>query len=221
MDEQQAAGLEDAHQFGERPLLLLDRGEVVQHVDGVDEIVRTRRFRDAQHRSDADPARPADVPVGERDLARGRVDAVDLESQLTHAPDVPALTAARVEAPPRGRQHASDDVAHQLRFLHEQRGAPRFGNLHVVGVGDLVEVLRTRRRRGPHMDEQEHHAERRRHAHRRQPDAKHGNRRRCPAQARGLQLVEQPRAGDQHAAWREHQAAETRGRRVGVFRLHQ
>ncbi len=155
---------------------------------------------------------------GECHLPRRGVDAVDVESELPHPRDVPALAAADVEAAPPAGKMALDDVAHQRRLRPEQRVPSRLGNLHVVGVGDLVEVLRRRGRWCAQVDEQKHAAERRGHAHRGQPDAEGRERRCCPAEAGGLQLVEQTRAGDEDAARREYQAAEARRSGVGVLR---
>ena len=138
--------------------------------------------------------------------------------KLPHSSHVPALAAAGVEAAPPAGKMALDDVAHQARLRPEQRVPPRLGDLHVVGVGDLVEVLCRRARWRAQVDEEKHAAERRRHAHRGQPDAEGRERRRCAAEAGGLQLVEQARAGDEDASRREHQAAEARRSGVGVFR---
>ena len=118
VDEQQAAGPEDAQQLGERAPLLLDRREMVQHVDDVDEVVRRHRRPGC---CSTDPTRITS-PARRRCGSASATWPADASMPSTSNPssrmraDVRALAAPDVEAPPPGRPHALEHVAHQLRL---------------------------------------------------------------------------------------------------------
>ncbi len=104
-------------------------------------------------------------------LPRRRVNPFHVETQHSHARDIRALAATDIE-PSSADLAAADHVAHQAGLRLEEREPARLGNLHVVGVGDIVEMGFAARARRAQMDHDKQRAQRHRHPDRGQPDAK-------------------------------------------------
>ena len=174
--------------------------------------------RDVERRPDLHNTLRSDVKNGTSHLACGRIDADDVESQRAHARDVGALTAADVEPLPSDTQFL-DHLRHQYGLPHQQRMAARLRDLHVVGVGDVVEVRRAVGRTRSQVHEDERDPECDGDANRGQPDPEHDQDRRIRAQSVEGERPEHPSTGDDDASGRQRDHRRNGRRAVRVRRV--
>ena len=112
-----------------------------------DEVERCRRAQEFQHRADAHD------PFARRRCARRAAPApptrrcrIDSKPSVAHARDIRALPQP-TSSPRRPTRSSSSTRFIRSVLRSEQRDAPRLGNLHVVRIGDVVEMGRAVGRR--------------------------------------------------------------------------
>jgi hypothetical protein len=91
-------------------------------------------------------------------------------------------------------------LAHQRGLAREERFAASGGNLHVVGIGELIEVPRRLNIPGPQVNKDKDQTQCRGKARRREPYTKHQQRRCRWRDPGGRQISKQPFAGHHHPA---------------------
>ena len=138
------ARLEHADDLGQRrPLLVLVR-DVVERVDGVDEVeagVGERQLPGARHRQTAGRSgRPGPLRRSGR-LPRSAVDAHHRAAGLGHPRQVPSLAAAQVEAPAAGAAQLTQAFPEQSDLAAEQAVTNPVRKLLVVALRELLEVV--------------------------------------------------------------------------------
>src|SRR4051812_42286459 len=129
---------------------------MMEHVYRVDKIEAGIRRRNLECRSGAHERRITEIVSGKRNLSRRGIDAGHLESHLAHPPHIPALSAANVESAALSGDESGrrQGVAHHGRLADEKGLPASLGDLHVVGIGEAVEVVRLIAASGTQMNEQ-------------------------------------------------------------------